>query len=160
MLLKSLIKLVIVLLFICFIFSSSDFWTANKQECRQSHISLIRQKKNQITFYIQQNLWIAALRNEDILQNKDTSSGAKLLFKCKLQPEMRTPLNKGHFQLVPNMSLFHRYHCISTYFRNREFIRIGHIINETSKTDQQEILYPGNKKKSNFLVKLLCFTER
>jgi hypothetical protein len=33
---------------------------------------------------IQWNLWIATLRNEDILWNKDTSSGPKLLFSTQI----------------------------------------------------------------------------
>jgi hypothetical protein len=33
---------------------------------------------------VQWNLWIATLRNEDILWNKDTSSGPKLLFSVQI----------------------------------------------------------------------------
>jgi hypothetical protein len=34
--------------------------------------------------FVQWNLWIATLRNEDILWNKDTSSGPKLLFSVQI----------------------------------------------------------------------------
>jgi hypothetical protein len=37
-----------------------------------------------ISFPLQWNLWITALRNEDILWNKDTSSGPKLLFRVHI----------------------------------------------------------------------------
>jgi hypothetical protein len=42
---------------------------------------------------VQWNLWIATLWNEDILWNKDASSGLNCCSQCKWHPEMRTPLN-------------------------------------------------------------------
>jgi hypothetical protein len=36
--------------------------------------------------YVQWNLWIAPLQNEDILWNKDTSSGPKLLSSVQIAP--------------------------------------------------------------------------
>jgi hypothetical protein len=38
------------------------------------------------TVVLQWNLWIAALRNKDILWNKNTSSGPKLLFTEQFAP--------------------------------------------------------------------------
>jgi hypothetical protein len=61
----------------------------------------------QVKKVVQWNLWITSQLNEGIyemtpylIRNCSFSS------KCKSNPKMRTPLNKGHFQLVPRLSLF------------------------------------------------------
>jgi hypothetical protein len=61
---------------------------------------------------VQWNLWIATLWNEDILWNKDTSSGPKLLFTRRITLWNEDTSEIGIFWLVPRVSLFHRFHCI------------------------------------------------
>jgi hypothetical protein len=45
--------------------------------------------------------------------------------QCKLPSEMRTPLNKGHFWLVPRVSLLHRFYCTVKYV-NSILVKWGH----------------------------------
>jgi hypothetical protein len=60
---------------------------------------------------LQWNLWIATLRNEDILWNKDTSSGPKLLFSVQIAlwnedtSELGTLLARPKGVLISQVSL-------------------------------------------------------
>jgi hypothetical protein len=64
-----------------------------------------------ITRLVQSNLWIATLRNEDILWNKDISSGPKLLFSVQIALWNEDTSELGKHWLVPRLSLFDRFHC-------------------------------------------------
>jgi hypothetical protein len=55
-----------------------------KKQFGASWSSLISQDGMSLLYIIQWNLWIATLRNEDILWNKDTSSGPKLMFSMRI----------------------------------------------------------------------------
>jgi hypothetical protein len=61
---------------------------------------------------IQWNLWIATLRNEDILWKKDTSSGPKLLFSVHIAlwnedtSELETLLARPKGVLISQVSLY------------------------------------------------------
>jgi hypothetical protein len=67
---------------------------------------------------IQWNLWIATLQNEDILWNKDTSPGPKLLFSMQIDPwnedtsELGTPLARPKGVLISQVSLYFVFHYI------------------------------------------------
>jgi hypothetical protein len=51
---------------------------------------------------VQCNLWIATLRNEDILWNKDTSSGPKLLFSVLIALWNENTSQSGTLLARPN----------------------------------------------------------
>jgi hypothetical protein len=65
-------------------------------------------------FLLQWNLWIATLRNEDILWNKDTSSGPKLLFSVQIAlwnedtSELGTLLARPKGVLISQVSLYYQ----------------------------------------------------
>jgi hypothetical protein len=64
------------------------------------------------TNVIQWNLWIATLRNENILWNKDTSSGLKLLFSVQIAlwnedtSELGTLMARPKGVLISQVSLY------------------------------------------------------
>jgi hypothetical protein len=71
--------------------------------------------KKELHVHVQWNLWIASLRIEDILWNKDTLPGPKLLFSMQIDLwnedtfELGTPLARPKGVLISQVSLYLHY---------------------------------------------------
>jgi hypothetical protein len=82
---------------------------------------------------LQWNLWKATLENEDILWNKDTSSGPKLLNSVQIAPwkehtsELGTLLARPKGVVISQVSLYYSRFIILFAARVRATRKVGHV---------------------------------